>query len=134
MTLIRLGSGSQTSYTVERGDEEKLTKREIEALLPEKLRDEYDGTMDSLYSIVEDQLRMLAKDYVAEDEEDEDEDDGREGVINVDDEDEEETPKKKSALKKKSSLSNKSSRGKKSLFKKPQNSVKKSAKALLKNK
>ena len=128
VTLIRLGSGSQTSYTVERGDEEKLTKREIEALLPEKLRDEYDGTMDSLYSIVEDQLRMLAKDYVAEDEDDEDEDDGREGVINVDDdEDEEETPKKKS-------LKKKSSSGKKSLFKKPQNSVKKSAKALLKNK
>lgn len=58
VTLIRLGSGTQTSYTVERGDEEKLSTKTIKNFLPEKLRDDYDGTVDSLYSIVEEQLLL----------------------------------------------------------------------------
>lgn len=131
VTIVRLGKGTQTTYTIERGDEEKLTKKEIEQLLPEKLRAMYDGTMDSLYSIVEEQLLMLTKDYTPEDE-DEDEDDDVEDtkrgrLINVDDdedEEEEETPKRK--------LSSKN--GKKKLFKNAQNSVKPRAKNLLKKK
>lgn len=131
VTIVRLGKGTQTTYTIERGDEEKLTKKEIEQLLPEKLRAMYDGTMDSLYSIVEEQLLMLTKDYTPE-EEDEDEDDDVEDtkrgrLINVDDdedEEEEETPKRK--------LSSKN--GKKKLFKNAQNSVKPRAKNLLKKK
>ena len=125
VTIIRLGKGTQTSYTIERGDEEKLSKKEIEQLLPEKLREMYDGTMDSLYKIVEDQLMMMTKDYEPDDsDEDEDEDDGRSRLINDDDDDEDEEdekPKKKL-----------SSKGKKSMFKKPQNSVKPRAKSLLK--
>lgn len=128
VVIVRLGKGTQTSYTIERGDEEKLTKREIEQLLPEKLREMYDGTMDSLYKIVEEQLLMMTKNYEPEDnedDEDEDDDDGRSKLITDDDEDEEERPRKK--------LSSKFGK-KKTTFKKSQNSVKPRAKSLLKTK
>ena len=124
VTIVRLGKGTQTTYTVERGDEEKLSEKEIRNLLPEKLRDMYDGTMDSLMTIVEDQLMMLTKDYVSEDDEDEDDVEDTKGsrLINVDDDDEEEeAPKRKLN----------STSGKK-IFKKSQNSVKPRAKTLLK--
>lgn len=123
VTIVRLGKGTQTTYTIERGDEDKLTTKEIKNLLPEKLREEYDGTMDSLMNIVEEQLLMLTKDYNPnEDEDDDDVDDTRENLISVeDDEEEEERPRKKLAPK-----------GKKSLFKNAQNSVKPRAKSLLK--
>lgn len=127
VTIVRLGKGTQTTYTVERGEEEKLTKKEIEQLLPEKLREMYDGTMDSLMNIVEEQLLMLTKDYTPEDEdedyEDEEDNTKRGRLISVDeddeDEDEDEVPKKKLS-------------SKKSPFKKAQNSVKPRAKNLLK--
>lgn len=128
VTIVRLGKGTQTTYTVERGDEEKLTKKEIEQLLPEKLREMYDGTMDSLYSIVEEQLLMLTKDYEPdndEDDNDEEEDTKRSKLIGVDDDEEEDVPFK--ADKKKLSS------GKKKLFKNAQNSVKPRAKSLLKS-
>ena len=129
VTIVRLGKGTQTTYTIERGDEEKLTKKEIEQLLPEKLRDMYDGTMDSLMSIVEDQLMMMTKDYTPDDDEDEDDEEEdtsrRDRIIGVDDDEEdeeEEEPKRK--------LSSKGGK-KKGLFKKPQNSTKPRAKSLL---
>ena len=128
VTMVRLGKGTSTTYTIERGDEEKLSKKEIEQLLPEKLREMYDGTMDSLYSIVEEQLLMYTVDYEPDDEDDDDEDEeettGRDRIISYEDEDEEEeeTPKRKV-----------SSSGKKGLFKKPQNSTKPRAKSLLKS-
>lgn len=128
VTIVRLGKGTQTTYTVERGEEEKLTKKEIEQLLPEKLREQYDGTMDSLYTIVEEQLLMYSKDYdpdsdVEDDDDDEEEETSRDRIIGVDEDDdeEEEEPKRK--------LSSKSN--KKGLFKKPQNSTKPRAKSLL---
>lgn len=127
VTIIRLGKGTQTTYTVERGDEEKLTKKEIEQLLPEKLREMYDGTMDSLMNIVEEQLLMLTKDYTPEDDDDDVEETTNRGrLINVDedDDDEEEAPKRKLS----------SNSGKKKLFKNAQNSVKPRAKSLLRNK
>lgn len=133
VTIVRLGKGTQTTYTVERGEEEKLTKKEIEQLLPEKLRELYDGTVDSLMSLVEEQLLMLTKDYKPDDDDDDEEDDDVEDtkrgrLINVDeddDEEEEDAPKKKK-------LSSKG--GKKKLFKNAQNSVKPRAKSLLKSK
>ena len=124
VTIVRLGKGTHTTYTVERGEEDKLSRKEIESLIPERLRDEYDGTMDSLMSIVEEQLLMCTQDYNPDDnsDDDEDEDDGRSKLISSDDEDEEEeAPKKKL-----------SSSGKKSMFKKAENSVKPRAKTLLK--
>lgn len=147
VTVIRLGTGTQTNYTIEKGDEEKLSSKQIENLLPEKLRDDYDGTMDSLYAIIEEQLLMNTMDYDSskaddDSDDDDDEDDGR-GIIGAgDDDDEDDTPrgKKLNSAKKSSSggsksLKSKSSSsagGKKSLFKKPQNSVKPRAKHLLK--
>lgn len=127
VTIVRLGKGTQTTYTIERGDEEKMTEKEIRQLLPEKLRDSYDGTVDSLMSIVEEQLLMNTKDYTPDNEDlddDEDEDDGRRNLISVDDDEEEEKP----APKRKLTAGGK----KKSMFKKPQNSVKPRAKTLLK--
>lgn len=130
VTFIRLGSGTQTTYTIERGDEEKLSSKEIKGLLPEKLREEYDGTMDSLYDIIEEQLVMNTKDYEPDSDDEEDgEDDERAGVIGADD-DEDEEPKSRLKSKKSSSTGG----GTKKLFKKPQNSVKPRAKAILKSK
>lgn len=83
VTIIRLGTGTGTSYTIERGDEEPITTKEIKNALPDWCRDQYDGTEDSLYDILEDQLtKMLAKpdDYDSdyeEDEDDEEEEDER---------------------------------------------------------
>lgn len=133
VTFIRLGSGTQTTYTIERGDEEKLSSKEIEGLLPEKLREEYDGTMDSLYDIIEEQLVMNTKDYEPDSDENEDDedDDERAGVIGADDDDEDGDEAPRSKLKSKKSNS---TGGTKKLFKKPQNSVKPRAKVLLKNK
>lgn len=131
VTIVRLGKGTQTTYTIERGDEEKMTEKEIRQLLPEKLRDSYDGTVDSLMSIVEEQLLMNTKDYTPDNEDsddDEDEDDGRRNLIGVDDDEEEE--EEKPAPKRKLTAGGK----KKSMFKKPQNSVKPRAKTLLKAK
>lgn len=130
VNIIRLGKGTDTTYTVEREDECDYTEKEIKALLPEKLREEYDGSEDSLMNIVEEQLMMMTKDYdPAEDGESEDdgEDDGRGRLIGMDDDDEEEPPKKRPALRA-SSKNN----GKKSLFKKPRDSRKPTAKSLLK--
>lgn len=60
-TIARVGKGQNTTYTFDReaDENEKLTKKEIENLLPEKLRDMYDGTMESLYNIVEEQIAMM---------------------------------------------------------------------------
>lgn len=81
VTIIRLGTGTGTSYTIERGDEDPITTKEIKNALPDWCRDQYDGTEDSLYDILEDQLtKMVAKpeenyddDYDDEDEDDEEE-------------------------------------------------------------
>lgn len=127
ITMIRLGSGTSTTYTFERGDKVALTEKEIRTMLPEKLRDSYDGTEDSLYAIIEEQLEMGIKDYSPDedsDEDDEDEEDNRDKVIDLEDDEEETKPRKLG----------KSSSSKKTLFKKAENSIKKptaKAKALL---
>ena len=88
VTIIRLGTGTGTSYTIERGDEEPVTMKEIKNALPDWCRDEYDGTEDSLYDILEAQLeKMMAK---ADDDEDYEEDDYEE------EDDEDEVPRKRS--------------------------------------
>ena len=126
VNIVRLGSGTQTTYTVERLDECKYTAKEIKNLLPEKLRDEYDGTVDSLMSIVEEQLMMMTKDYdyQADNEDDSDEeDDGRSKLISAESEDEE-LPFGNKSKPKLTAGGNK-----KSLFKKPQDSRKPQQKA-----
>ena len=89
VTIIRLGTGTGTSYTIERGDEEPVTMKEIKNALPDWCRDEYDGTEDSLYDILEAQLeKMMAK--ADDDDEDYEEDDYEE------EDDEDEAPRKRS--------------------------------------
>ena len=121
VNIVRLGKGTSTTYTIEKMDEESLTEKEIISVLPEKLKEEYDGTVESLYNIVEEQLLLMRKDVSVDDVDDEDEDDGveedndaRSKLISVDDEEEEEEkPRKK-------------------MFKRSQNSVKPRVKSLIK--
>lgn len=138
ITMVRLGSGTATNYTFERGDKVSLTEKEIRNMLPEKLRDDYDGTEDSLYGIIEKQLEMNVKGYTGEEDISDDESDdydGRDSVMGVDDDEEDEKPARKlSSSGSKKLTSNK----KKSLFRKPagENSVKKpqnKAKTLLRS-
>lgn len=121
--ISRTGTGTDTSYMIERTDEvSPLTKAKISNMLPDKLKESFDGTMESLYAIVEEQLKMYLPDYdVDDEEEDEDEDDyeerprkskssrdeykGRKNLVSYDDEDEdeedeedEEPPKKRAVL------------------------------------
>lgn len=58
--IARVGNGQNTTYQFDRlSDEcEKVTRKEIENLLPEKLREVYDGTIESLYKIVQMQVMM----------------------------------------------------------------------------
>lgn len=130
-TISREGSGTSTTYLIDRGDElGKLSKKEIENMLPEKLREEYDGTSDSLYGIVQSQLEMLiedngSKERFSDDEDDEDEDDDNDRNLISDDEDEDEDE-----------LVRKKSSGKKTLGKKlapKEHSRKPSVKSMFKN-
>lgn len=113
VTMVRLGSGTQTTYTIERGEKEELAPEEIVEMLPDNFREDYDGTMESFYNLVEEQLMMNTKNYVPEtnssDEEDDDESvSSGSGVIGVDS-----TPAKPKL------------KGKGGMFKKnPQNSLK----------
>ena len=79
-TIVRTGTGTATSYTIEREDEvEPLTKAQITNMLPESLREVYDGKPSSLYAIIEEQLMMYLPNegspVTSDDDEDDDEDD-----------------------------------------------------------
>lgn len=91
--ISRTGSGTDTSYMFERTDEvEKLTKAKITNMLPEKLREDFDGTMESLYSILEEQLKLYLPDDKDSDDEDEDDDDydGGKNLIDYDEDEDDE--------------------------------------------
>ena len=61
-TISRSGKGNSTSYMFDRSDDKStLSPEEIKKILPEKLAESYDGTMDSLYDIVTEQLEMLVE-------------------------------------------------------------------------
>ena len=71
-------------------------------MLPEKLRESYNGTMDSLYSILEDCLSSSISGSSESSEEDEEEYANRSNLVGVDDddEDEEEAPAPSNTVKK----------------------------------
>lgn len=94
--IERTGSGTNTSYNVDRGDEEELTPEEILEMLSDGVKDQYDGSQESLMAIVEDQLKMLVGSV---EEEDDEEIPVNKNIIGVDDE--EEPPKKKTLFNKK---------------------------------
>lgn len=58
VTIVRIGTGTATTYTIERGEKEDLTPDYIESLLPDSIKEQYNGTVDSLYDIVEEQLKL----------------------------------------------------------------------------
>lgn len=104
ITVIRMGSGQNTTYTFERGDKVDITEDEIRSLLPEKLQEEYNGTMESLYDILEEQLTMRTKNGAISDE---DSDESEEEEFENDDViigAEEEKPKKKLGKKNKKAM------------------------------
>lgn len=105
--IVRMGKGQGTSYMFERGDEVKLTKKEIEDLLPEFLRDKYDGTIESLMTIVEEQIMLLSPesaDLGDNNEEDDYDEEMQDKLISVDEEEEEEVQQNKSKKKTKLNL------------------------------
>ena len=112
--ITRSGSGTSTTYMFDRADDvSKLTEAEISNMLPEKLRESYDGTMESLYSIVQNQLEMMIKGDIDDEDEDYEEEETtptRRNLVGVDDDDdeEEEAPvKPRSTLKKPTTLKGK---------------------------
>lgn len=103
ITIVRLGKGTSTSYTIEKGDEEgKLSTAEIKNMLPEKLRESYNGTMDSLYSIIEDCLSNSISGSSNSSDDDDEEYTNRSNLVGVDDEEDEApaTPRVSSGIKK----------------------------------
>lgn len=116
-TITRNGNGQSTTYMFDREPESnaKVSKKEIENMLPEKLRDMYDGTEESLYRIVESQIELMlpSENHSGKDDDDDDDDEDaadtrraekkrRSNLVSYDDDDEdddEDVPKKESALK-----------------------------------
>lgn len=103
VNMVRMGKGTSTTYMFERGDVADLTEEDINELLPEALQDTYDGTVDSLYTILENQIMLMAG--VDTDSDDEDEEDDapmkNTNLVSLDDDDEDDdieevVPKKKS--------------------------------------
>lgn len=88
--ISRSGSGTATSYMFERDKEYKLSEKEIRDALPEKLREEFDGTQLSLEDMVREQLEMSLETYSVNSSGDEDEDEVNENLVSLDDDDEEE--------------------------------------------
>ena len=58
-TIVRLGTGTSTTYTFEHGDKYSLTSQEIESVMPDYIKEQYNGTTDSLYSIIESEIEKL---------------------------------------------------------------------------
>ena len=101
--ITRSGSGTSTTYMFDRTDDvNKLTEAEITNMLPEKLRESYDGTMESLYAIVQNQLEMSINGDVDNDDEEEEVNtsDSRKNLVGVDDDDDEEEDKPVRSVKK----------------------------------
>lgn len=122
--ISRTGTGTDTSYMIERTDDVvPLTKAKITNMLPEKLRDLFDGTPESLYTIVEEQLKMYLPNCDDEEEDDEtprkssrNEYSGRKNLVSYEDEEDEEEDEDEEPPKRTLSKGNKSSI--KTLFKK----------------
>ena len=102
ITIVRLGKGTSTTYTIEKGDDEgKLSVAEIKNMLPEKLRESYNGTMDSLYTIIEECLSNSISGSSNASEDDDEEYANRSNLVGVeDDEDEAPAPRVSSGIKK----------------------------------
>lgn len=90
--ISRTGTGTDTSYMIERTDEiTKLTKAQITNMLPEKLKEDFDGTMESLYSIIEEQIKLCLpkdSDFGGEDEDEDEEPPRGKNLVDYDEDEE----------------------------------------------
>lgn len=70
LTIVRIGKGTQTSYTIERGDKHDFDiETDLQEYMPEFLAEKFDGTVDSLYAILEDTIMSNMPHTGSEDEE-----------------------------------------------------------------
>lgn len=113
-TIVRTGIGTSTSYTIEAGDEIEFTRKELANLfadLHDDIKGMFDGSTESLYDIIEDQLHLRMRDEndEVEDEDNEEEDDYDDTLVGDEDEDEDDipfdVPKKKKSIFKRSTAS-----------------------------
>lgn len=58
-TIVRLGTGTSTTYTFEHGDRSPLTKNEIDDILPDSVKSIYDGSEESVHEIIKTQIMQL---------------------------------------------------------------------------
>ena len=113
-TIVRTGTGTATNYTIEVGDEIEFTRKELANLfadLHDDIKEMFDGSTESLYGIIEEQLRLRMRDEDGDEDEDngeEYEEDGYDDTL-VGDEDEDDipfdVPKKKKSIFKRSTAS-----------------------------
>lgn len=96
--LVRIGKGKSTTYTFERDEDNELTSDQIEEILPEFLEEDYDGTMESLYKIVEEQVKMKAPKGSFKGKEETSEEDMKNKLIGTDDKKEEKKDKSKASF------------------------------------
>ena len=103
-TVVRLGTGTSTTYTFEHGDPYTITREEIESVMPDFIKEQYDGTVESLYSIIENQISMLVDSDSSNNVDDDEDEDIDDTLVSIDDEDDK--PKKRLGFKKKSKVEN----------------------------
>lgn len=98
--ITRSGVDTKTAYMLVPLDPTKITREEVANLMPEKMREKYDGSQDSVMDIIEEQLTMLMVDSRAQNNDEEDEEEtSRDSVIDLDDDEETETNETKKGLK-----------------------------------
>lgn len=104
-TIERIGKDTNTTYSLENEDKVRIKEDAIRKLMSDELSEMYDGTMDSLYDIVEHEIeRQIPKDLADEEDDDDTEDYDKNMISYDDDEDEEDdeddyVPTKKSSKK-----------------------------------
>lgn len=100
--VSRSGQGTSTTYMFERDDEYNMSEAQIRNILPDKLKEEYNGKISSLEAIVKNQLEDTIPDSVTAPKLEEKDSDTDDGYVAVDDDyiDVEDTPKplKKKAM------------------------------------
>ena len=89
-TIARNGSGQNTTYSFDPEEPSKITKEEISNLMTEKMREQYDGSTESLINILEGQLELMVDNgTVTEDTEEPEKTKQGKNLVDVDDDGEE---------------------------------------------
>lgn len=98
-TIVRTGTGTSTNYNIEAGDELDLSKKELANMLSDlhdDVRSMFDGSTESFYDIIEEQLKMRMREELEDGdssddyEDDEEEEDFDETLVSDEEEDDEE--------------------------------------------